>query len=342
MVYVLYIPLMDKEVRYKQSNYLTNSKYSIKNYQSLALMAVVKNISINMSSEHPDVIYESLLEEKVISIDISEFQTKISKYDFLNALKDLNHRNYWFEFEMIDKKNPKQKIARHRPLISGIDDYKGTSRIDIHIDKYTYGFIISDKSGFSPMEFYTREALPGDEPRRFYDQIRKWESTGVWRTTYNNLKEKCGIDPSTYKDWTDFKKKKLKKFISKIEALLPEYKITWRYYKTNDPEPVEMVEIKIDSPKKKILGTEKGNENGEVYALIYSIMQHAFGVTSEKAQVATDKIWNADTETSNSFFRRFIKFKRNEEKIESIEHMQNKIRKILKLDWGFTEEDFKK
>lgn len=305
------------KIQTHQSNYVTNANYSLNNHQSVALTMMLHSIRMQLTNNHP--LQRDLFGAQSIRINLQDYPRKINKSAFIDNVLKLMNRDNLITFTYLDPTDGKMKTTT-TSLISAVTDIHKSPYVDIQISPSAIPFLLSKADvGYTAMDYFSKLCLNSDYQRQLFEQINKYANTGFIKKPLKDFKASIGLG-DTYPVWKDFKDKKLKPAIKKIESL-SDFKISWKLYKSKDSEVKDMIQINIDSPRKEIQGIEKG----EAYIFIYNVLAKMYGTMTDRAQKLTRQIDESDH--FDSVFRKMKYFK--EQDLDQ-KHFNNIIKKDLR------------
>ena len=191
----------------KQSNYITNAKYSFSDYEIKVLVYVIKDIQRILSSESPEI-------QK-------------------NLLGDIDHKVY-FNLTHVDADNPHRIREALKTLlkktiniehdgwtmvnfISRARYIKSANKYEIKIDECLMPYMVSLAKGFTLYQLETTMLLNGNA-KRLYFLFSEFASTGVFRIDAMKLKENMGLS-DLYKEYKDFNRGVLVRSLKEINTL---------------------------------------------------------------------------------------------------------------------------
>jgi plasmid replication initiation protein len=314
----------------KQSNYITNARYSFSDYEIKVLVYIIKDIQRILSSETPEVQKD--------------------------LLGEIDHKVY-FTLSSIDDDNPKRiresLIALREKTIS-IDDadggwtdvgvisrsryIKSAKKYEIKIDECLMPYMVSLAKGFTTYQLETTMLLNANA-KRLYFLFSEFANTGVFRIDASTLKENIGLT-GLYKQYDDFKRSVLTRAINEINGLFKEDKCDLFVEIVNDKKVRNKldwdrtIEFRIASNKKKTFVNVPQEDKVKMYQEIGGLLTAVF---KEDFKVQ-EKIYSyfADRADMPKFHKKLVeKCTEQEAKGKPYKDLAPLIRHIAQKDFGF-------
>ena len=244
----------------KQSNYITNARYSFSDYEIKVLVHVIKDI------------------QRILSTGTPEIQK--------NLLGEIDHKVY-FTLSSIDADNPKRIRQALQALLKKtieIDDDSGWTMVnfisrakfikdagkyEIKIDECLMPYMISLAKGFTTYQLETTMLLNANA-KRLYFLFSEYANTGVFRVDATKLKENIGLS-DLYNKYDDFKRSVLTRAINEINGLYKDGKcdlfveITKDKKDRNKLDWDRTIEFRITSNKKKAFVNVSQDDKVKLY-----------------------------------------------------------------------------
>lgn len=229
----------------KQSNYITNAKYSFSDYEIKVLVFVVKDIQRILNSENPEVQKNLLGEiDHKVYFNLTHIDSD-NPHRIREALKSLIVKTIHIENDGWTMVN---FISRARYI-------KSINKYEIKIDECLMPYMVSLAKGFTTYQLETTLMLNANA-KRLYFLFSEFANTGVFRIDATTLKENIGLS-DLYNKYDDFKRAVLLRSINEINTLYKENKCDVFVEIANDKkdrnklEWDRTIEFRITSNKKK-------------------------------------------------------------------------------------------
>lgn len=320
----------------KQSNYITNARYSFSDYEIKVLVYVIKDI------------------QRILSTGTPEIQK--------NLLGEIDHKVY-FTLSSIDADNQKRIRQALQALLKKtieIDDNSGwvmvnfisrakfikdAGKYEIKIDECLMPYMISLAKGFTTYQLETTMLLNANA-KRLYFLFSEFANTGVFRVDATKLKEDIGLS-DLYNKYDDFKRSVLTRSINEINGLFKEDKCDLFVEIVNDKKDRNKldwdrtIEFRIASNKKKTFVNVPQEDKVKMYQEIGGLLTAVF---KEDFKVQ-EKIYSyfADRADMPKFHKKLVeKCTEQEAKGKPYKDLAPLIRHIAQADFGFEKSTAKK